>query len=149
MPKAIIITLYIVYTAVLLYVSWTDIQTRRIPNHAVIPAILLAMFAMRWTIGLPSALLGGVIAPLPLIAARFLTGANKMGMGDIKLAIFVGLILGYQLALWGVALGLVLSLLFGFLGVARGKYTLQSKLPFGPFLAAGTLPLLLFLHLPL
>ena len=37
-----------------------------------------------------------------------------MGMGDIKLAIFVGLILGYQLALWGVAIDLVLSLLFGF-----------------------------------
>ena len=59
MSEIIIIALYVVYAAVLLYVSWTDIRTRRIPNHAVIPAILLAMLAMRWTIGLPSALLGG------------------------------------------------------------------------------------------
>lgn len=145
MPLILQLVLYAMYTGILLYVSWTDIRTRRIPNVVIGPAILLALLAMRWTIGMPSALLGGMIAPLPLIVARLIAGAGKMGMGDIKMAIFVGLILGSDLALVGVVIGLVLSLLVGLIGILRGKWTLQSKLPFGPFLAAGTLPLLALL----
>jgi leader peptidase (prepilin peptidase) / N-methyltransferase len=139
------LVVYAIYAAILLYVSWTDIRTRRIPNVVIGPAILLALLAMPWTIGVNSALLGGIIAPLPLIVARIIAGPGKMGMGDIKMAIFVGLILGADFALVGVVIGLMLSLVVGLIGIARGKWTLQSKLPFGPFLAAGTLPLLALL----
>lgn len=145
MPLILQLVLYAIYAGILLYVSWTDIRTRRIPNVVIGPAILLALLAMHWTIGIPSALLGGMIAPLPLIVARLIAGAGKMGMGDIKMAIFVGLILGSDFALVGVVIGLVLSLIVGLIGIVRGTWTLQSKLPFGPFLAAGTLPLLLLL----
>lgn len=145
MPSLLEFVLYAIYAGVLLYVSWTDIRTRRIPNVVIGPAILLALLAMHWTIGITSALLGAIIGPLPLIVARLIAGASKMGMGDIKMAIFVGLILGSEFALVGVVIGLVLSLVVGMIGILRGKWTLQSKLPFGPFLAAGTLPLLALL----
>ncbi|HEY0738208.1 MAG TPA: A24 family peptidase [Herpetosiphonaceae bacterium] len=145
MPSILEFVLYAIYAGILLYVSWTDIRTRRIPNVVIGPAILLALLAMHWTIGITPALLGGIIAPLPLIVARLIAGAGKMGMGDIKMAIFVGLILGSDFALVGVVIGLVLSLIVGLIGILRGKWTLQSKLPFGPFLAAGTLPLLALL----
>jgi leader peptidase (prepilin peptidase)/N-methyltransferase len=143
MPALIELGLYAIYTAILLYVSWTDLRTRRIPNAVIGPAILLALLAMPWTIGVRSALVGGMLGPLPLIVARLVSGPGKMGMGDIKMAVFVGLILGADFALLGVALGLILSLLVALVGIARGRWTLQSKLPFGPFLAAGALPLLL------
>ena len=109
MPSVLQFVVYAIYAGVLLYVSWTDLRTRRIPNVVIGPAILLALLAMYWTIGVTSALLGGIIAPLPLIIARLLAGASKMGMGDIKMAIFVGLILGVDFALIGVVIGLVLS----------------------------------------
>ena len=144
MPQILLYLVYVVYAVVLLYVSWTDIRTRRIPNKVIGPAMLLALVAMTWTIGVKAALLGAVAGPLPLIAARMLAGSTQVGMGDIKLAMFVGLILGYPLALWGLAAGLALSLVVGLFGVARGTHTFRSKLPFGPFLAAGSLPLLLF-----
>lgn len=147
MPSLLELVLYAVYAGILLYVSWTDIRTRRIPNVVIGPAILLALVAMHWTIGITSALLGAIIGPLPLVVARLIAGAGKMGMGDIKMAIFVGLILGSDFALVGVVIGLVLSLIVGLIGILRGKWTLQSKLPFGPFLAAGTLPLLALLLL--
>ena len=147
MPSVLQFVLYAIYAGVLLYVSSTDLRTRRIPNVVIGPAILLALLTMYWTIGVTSALLGGIIAPLPLIVARLIAGASKMGMGDIKMAIFVGLILGSDFALIGVVIGLVLSLIVTMIGILRGKWTLQSKLPFGPFLAAGTLPLLALLLL--
>jgi prepilin signal peptidase PulO-like enzyme (type II secretory pathway) len=131
--------IYLAYVAVLLYVSWTDLRTRRIPNRVIAPAIVAALLAMPWTIGATSALLGAIIAPLPLIAGRLISGPSQVGMGDIKLAIFIGLILGYPFALWGVIISLILSLAAGGVGMARGYYTLRSKLPFGPFLAAGAL----------
>jgi prepilin signal peptidase PulO-like enzyme (type II secretory pathway) len=147
MQTPLLVVLYVAYTGVLLYVSWTDIRTRLIPNKVIVPAIGVALVAMSWTLGVRSALLGAVLCPLPLIIGRMFSGANQVGMGDIKLAVFIGLILGYPLALWSVLIGLVLSLVVGLSGVVRGRYTLRSKLPFGPFLAAGALPLLMLLSL--
>lgn len=143
MASATMWTLYGLYMAVLLYVSWTDLRTRRIPNVVIAPAVVIALLALPWTVGVSVGLLGALICPLPLIVARLVTGASQVGMGDIKLAFFIGLILGAPVALWSVLLSLVLSLLVGGIGMLRGRYTLRSKLPFGPFLAAGTLPLLL------
>ena len=148
MPLSIQIALYVFYAAVLLYVSWTDIRARRIPNKVVGPAILVALIAMASRLGPDSALLGAIFGPLPLILGRLCTRAGRAGMGDIKLAIFIGLILGYPLVLWGVTLGLILFLGMALVGIARGAYTPRTRLPFGPFLAAGTLPLLLLAGLP-
>ena len=136
------LALYGLYALVLVYLSWTDLRTRRIPNVVIGPAILLALAVMTWTVGIGPALLGAVVGPLPLIVGRLFAGARQVGMGDIKLAIFVGLILGFPAALWAVMLGLILSLVVGFVGIVRGGYTLHSRLPFGPFLAVAVLPLL-------
>ncbi len=46
MPTIIELGLYAIYTAILLYVSWTDIQTRRIPNVVIGPAIGIALLAV-------------------------------------------------------------------------------------------------------
>lgn len=149
MPTVVLIGLYIIYTAVLCYVSWTDIQSRRIPNNVIGPAILIALGAMIWSGNWRDALLGAVIGPLPLVISRWISGANQVGMGDIKLAIFIGLILGYPLVLYGVTTSLVLSLLVGAIGMAQGKYTIRSKLPFGPFLAVGAFAMMIVALLPL
>ncbi len=113
--------LYALYAGVLLYVSWTDIRTRLIPNKVILPAIGVALIAMTWTLGVQSALLGAIVCPLPLIIGRMFSGANQVGMGDIKMAIFIGLVTGFPFALWGVLIGLVLSLIVGLSGVVRGR----------------------------
>lgn len=149
MPTGIQIGLYLLSTAVLLYVSWTDLQTRRIPNNVIVPAMLVALVARFWTGTQNDALLGAVIGPLPLVISRFITGASQVGMGDIKLAVFIGLVLGYPLVLYGVTTSLILSLLVGAVGIFQGKYTVRSKLPFGPFLAVGALAMMVVALLPI
>lgn len=143
------IALVLLFAGVLVYIAWYDLRTKRIPNVVIGPAILVGLLSLPLTIGWQTGLLGAVIAPLPLIIARVVAGASNMGMGDVKLAIFVGLILGHEWALVGLFLGLVLALLAGLVLVLRGSHTWRSKLPFGPFLAASTLPLLLVVQLSL
>ena len=65
---------------------------------------------------------------------------GAMGMGDVKLAGVLGLVLGWLG--WGVVLfgGFLGFLLGGVLGIAlmvAGKAGRKSKIPFGPFMVAG------------
>ena len=65
--------------------------------------------------------------------------AEAMGLGDVKLSIFLGLILGPQPAFLAVLIGLILA------GVVAGGLVLlrlrsmRDSIPYGPFLAAGVL----------
>lgn len=65
-----------------------------------------------------------------------LSGGRWVGFGDVKLGIFMGLALGWQLAL----LTLVLANVFGSLvtvpGLMTKKLSRTAKVPFGPFLIA-------------
>ena len=62
-----------------------------------------------------------------------------MGFGDVKLAILLGLILGWP----NILIGLFLSFFFGaIIGVAMmilRKKSIKSEIPFVPFLITGTL----------
>jgi leader peptidase (prepilin peptidase)/N-methyltransferase len=87
------------------------------------------------------AFLGAVLAFVALLLLA-LVKAGAMGGGDVKLALLLGLCLGW-LGLGHVGLGLFLGFLLGSLvGVAlvvtRAR-TLKQHFAFGPFLAAGTL----------
>ena len=83
------------YASVLIICTATDILAYRVPNAVTYPAIvgafLIGMFA-------PGAdrldvLFGGLIFGGLLFVPSMLTG-GAMGMGDVKLAFFVGLALG-------------------------------------------------------
>jgi len=76
-------------------------------------------------------------------------GGPALGAGDVKLAAFIGLVAGWP----GVVPALILGILLGGLGalvtlivqVARRTYKpLTSALPYGPFLAAGGLAMVLW-----
>jgi len=80
-----------------------------------------------------------------------ITRGRGMGLGDVKLVFLMGLVLGWPgilMALFlaffsGALVGIALILISGHrqpLGLAMSKnYTLQSQIPFGPFLIFGTL----------
>lgn len=125
-----------------------DASTRKIPNRLTYPltpalAVLLVVAALLagepgWAL---RALFGGLLAFASLLAMAVLR-PGSMGMGDVKLAGFIGLGLGY-LGLAHVVLGLVSAFLIG--GVAaivllslRARSP-KDMLPFGPYLAAGAL----------
>ncbi len=126
----------LLYVSLLLVLAVTDLEHQRIPNAIVLPAILLAALAAPLTPGhgIGELLLGGFVTFAPLFLLATLLPAG-MGMGDVKLAAFIGLILGFPAAL--------LVLLLAFIGggavavvlLLTGKIGRSDPMPFGPFLA--------------
>lgn len=61
-----------------------------------------------------------------------------MGIGDIKLAFFMGLFLGFPNVLLALFSAFFLGAIIGIGLVISRKRTLKSEIPFGPFLVTGT-----------
>ncbi len=66
------------------------------------------------------------------------SGGKWMGFGDVKLAILLGLVLGFPNILTGLFLAFLFGAIIGVVLMALKKKELNSKIPFGPFLIAGT-----------
>ena len=124
---------------VLVYVSITDIRERRIPNKVMFPALALAFtFALlrpeRWSL-----LLGGLLAGGLLLLPTLIYGLEKAGGGDIKLGLFIGLVLGWPLVLPALVLAFLSATLFALGGMLVRRISRRSVIAFGPFLALGGL----------
>jgi leader peptidase (prepilin peptidase) / N-methyltransferase len=132
------------FLAVLLALALIDARYRVLPNRILYPSVLL--FALVIAVGdvadggvdfataaIGFAAFGGTLLVIAMVAPR------GMGMGDVKLAFLIGLVLG-SLALSLVAVAAGVAILAGGLGAiaalaaGRGR---KSAIPFGPFLALG------------
>jgi len=121
---------------VLVAVSVTDLETRRVPNRIVVPALAAALAvrsaldpSLRWLLGM---LVVGVL--LFLLAVVHPAG---LGMGDVKLGAFLGAWLGFY-GLLALVLGSFAAFLpAAFILVTRGRAGRKVGIPFAPFLALG------------
>lgn len=139
---------FLLLVAVLIAVSVIDIEHYIVPNRIVIFALvtsvpLLAVTAIVDHQGteLRNAMLGSLMASGALFLLH-LAYPRGMGMGDVKLALVLGLYLGW-LGLGHVFLGIFLGFLLGsIVGIAlivTGLRTRSQHLPFAPFLAGGAM----------
>lgn len=137
---------YLVFVAALLAVSAIDLERFLVPNRIVYPSlvaslVLLGLAALLGDDGgaLVRSLIGALAASGGLFALALLY-PRGMGLGDVKLALLLGLYLGW-LSLGHVLLGLFLGFLLGsVVGIAllaTGVKGRKDHLPFAPFLAAG------------
>ncbi|WP_078413927.1 prepilin peptidase [Priestia abyssalis] len=62
-----------------------------------------------------------------------------MGGGDIKLYGVLGIVLGWKLVLLSFFLATLFGAVIGSIGMMIGKVKRKNPIPFGPFIAAGTL----------
>jgi leader peptidase (prepilin peptidase)/N-methyltransferase len=125
-----------VFCAVLVAVSATDLERRIIPNRIVLPATAVLLAAQ--SILHPSVewIAAGLGAAAFFLIAAFVYPAG-MGMGDIKLALLLGVVLGRTVAV-GLMAGMIAALVPSFVLIAKhGKAGRKMKIPFGPFLALG------------
>jgi leader peptidase (prepilin peptidase)/N-methyltransferase len=135
---------------VLVVLSLVDLDRRTLPNRILIPATVAV--AVTLVIAdparLPSHLLaaGAGFAGFFLLAVLYPPG---MGMGDVKLMLLLGLVLGHAV-LYAAMLGAItasavsITLLVRYGGAAR-----QIAIPYGPFLAGGAITVLFLAHVSL
>jgi leader peptidase (prepilin peptidase) / N-methyltransferase len=126
-----------VFCAALVVVTATDLTHRIVPNLVVLPAAAIVCVLM--TAAEPSpewAIAGlGAAAFLLLVALSYPGG---MGMGDVKLALLMGVALGRTVAV-ALPLGMVLALVPAAVLFARhGSGARKMAIPFAPFLALGS-----------
>jgi len=148
----------------LLVLTWSlvvataiDLEHRIIPNRLTfrLPVILLPLVVFAAAMdGAWSDLVRGVIAAIAVPGVMFalselfrlLRGQAGIGMGDIKLAISLGLVLGYlgglELVVFAYAT-IISAVLIAVVLLLAGRAKLASRIPFGPYLAAGTMIVIL------
>jgi leader peptidase (prepilin peptidase)/N-methyltransferase len=141
-----VIALLAPFCGLMLAISVIDIRTKKIPNRLVYPALLLSagLLVVARLAGADVDLVRAAVGFLAL-GGGFLIVAfvvpRGMGMGDVKLAALIGLVLGSQgLGVVGVAAGA--GILIGGVGAVTALVAGASRkqaIPFGPFLAAGAL----------
>jgi prepilin signal peptidase PulO-like enzyme (type II secretory pathway) len=66
-----------------------------------------------------------------------------MGMGDVKLLVLIGVYVGFPAVLISLFLGSIAAFIMILVGLITKKQDLESTIPFGPFIAIGTLTYLL------
>jgi leader peptidase (prepilin peptidase)/N-methyltransferase len=138
------------YACALFLVFVIDLEQRLILRIVILPAIGLAIVGSHFYPGLSlrRALLGGAFAFLffflVVIIGRLLFRRTAMGQGDANLAAFVGLITGFPEVILALIITVCLGGLVSLVLVASGSKGLRSYIPYGVFLAAGGLSVLLF-----
>lgn len=127
-------------TSVLAILSAADFSCHRLPDVVLLPSIgvLLVVRFFYHPFGLASYLTGALAGFTVLLAIRLFSHGG-MGLGDVKLFVFVGLFTG----LAGTVLTLMLSSLVGSLSgvvlLARGRLKRRHRIPFGPAVAISSL----------
>ena len=133
------------FCTVLVALSAIDAERRILPDVIVLPSAVLvlgaqiALFPDRWL----EWVLASLGAALFLFVA-LLAYPKGMGLGDVKLALLLGAALGVHVTV-GLMLGMVAAMLVGVVLIARhGAAARKMKIPFGPFLAFGSIVALLW-----
>lgn len=125
------------FCAVLVAISAIDLEHRIIPNRIVLPATAVVLVAN--TMRDPSLewLAAGAGAFTFLLVAALIYPAG-MGMGDVKLAALMGVALGKTVPVALMA-GMVAAMIPSLVLFARhGAKARKMGIPFGPFLAIGS-----------
>jgi leader peptidase (prepilin peptidase)/N-methyltransferase len=125
------------FCAVLVVVSATDLSHRIIPNRIVLPAAAVVLVAQTVLHPSPEWALGALGGAGFLLAAA-IAYPGGMGMGDVKLALLMGAMLGRTVSV-ALMLGMLLALVPSVVLLVRhGAAARKMGIPFGPFLALGS-----------
>lgn len=123
----------------------SDLRTFRIPNVITLGGFfLLLLIPMMRTGRLPVAFLTDSAFAFSLMAVISLTTGGRLGMGDAKLSLSVGGVLGAYYWLISLFLASVSALAFIGIGLRANRIRANRPIPFAPFLALGALVSLIF-----
>ena len=137
------------WAATLLAAAVIDARTTLLPDALTLPLLWAGLLcaAFGWTLAPSTAIAGATVGYLFLWSVHqtflMLTGREGMGRGDFKLLAALGAWLGWQpllpLILWAALAGSLVGLAMKWRGVLKDP----MYVPFGPFLAASALAVVL------
>ena len=150
---------YWVLLSWLLALSLIDIDTMTLPNSLTQSGLVLGIVyqgRLGWSVGGASSsaayMMGGIVGAVVgiwLLDGIFVVGTlllrqQAMGAGDAKLAALMGAWIGWKLLLLAGFLACAIGAVVGTSAMALGLLNRRQPMPFGPFLALGTIVALFF-----
>lgn len=137
---------YCAFAAAAVVLGAVDLTEKRLPNAILYPSLAVSVALLACTslvTGAWTAFLGAVCGGAGLFALYFVLAVispSGIGMGDVKLAALVGLMLGYlgwmPLLVGGTA-GFLIGGLTSLIALVSGRASLKTAIPFGPAMLAG------------
>ena len=137
-----------VFVLVLVQVIFFDFEHRLILDRVMFPSMALALVlsltgdpwfsGQSWWHGIATGLAAGLLFLLLAIGGAWLFKTEAMGFGDVKLAVFMGLLLGPLPTIYAMFYGVFLA---GLAAIAVIVWTrsMKGSIAYGPYLAAGAL----------
>jgi leader peptidase (prepilin peptidase) / N-methyltransferase len=140
--------IYGIFCSALVVITFIDLDFQIIPDVITLPGTVIGIVAgsllmpdpfMRYTLLGFKASVIGLLTGGGLFYAIAVLSKGGMGGGDIKMMAMVGALMGWKSVLLTIFLGSLTGAAFGiFLMITQGKGR-KTKIPFGPFLALGTI----------
>jgi len=125
----------LLYTAILILLTVTDLEHRLIQNVVILPAILLALVGSFYSpyFNWRQAILGGAIGFVVFYALAILARGG-LGSGDVTLAAFLGLITAFPNIILVIVYGMLLGGIISAILLVTRRATMKTFIPYGPFL---------------
>ena len=146
---------YMFIFSLLIVISVYDLRHKIIPDRLVFVFILVSLFSIfinpspfgsLFVLPSYSALIAGPVLALPFALIWLFSKGRLMGLGDGKLVLGIGWLLGLSAGLCMVILsfwiGTIVSLTLMFL--SKKKMGMKTEIPFAPFLIVSALAVFLF-----
>lgn len=138
--------LNLVFVAVLVALSFIDLDTFRLPDVLTLPLLGLGLISAFFIPGNPSGW-ESVLSALGagglfwIIARVYPQG---MGLGDVKLVAAMGAFLGFPSIFLAIFMGSFVGAFIGIFQLFVGRKHFRQQIPFGPYLAFGAVFALLW-----
>ncbi|HEY1456112.1 MAG TPA: A24 family peptidase [Candidatus Dormibacteraeota bacterium] len=136
-----------VFVLVLVQVIFFDFEHRLILDRVMFPSMVLAavvsLFGSPWWAGLATGVAAGLLFLVFALVGYAIFKAEALGFGDVKLALFIGLLLGPLPTISAFFYGMVLAAVASIVFIVWHR-SARGTIAYGPYLAAGAL-IMLFL----
>jgi len=126
----------------LVVIFFIDLEHQIIPDEIVIPlSVLFLGYRLLTNIQylISNFLITGIVSFLFLYLIHLLTKGKGMGLGDVKLAFLMGLVLGFPKIVVAFYLAFLTGAFVGVILILLSRAKLKQKIAFGPFLVFGTI----------
>ncbi len=135
---------YFLIVCFLIIIFVYDFKHYLIPDKIIYPAIAAALiFNFQFLVFnqfsmFRFSILSAVGAAAFFLSIVLISQGKWMGVGDVKLAFLMGLLLGFPNILLALFLAFSIGAIIGIGLILSNRKTLKSEVPFGPFLVTGT-----------
>ena len=142
---------YLVLIYILIVITVIDVDHMIIPDRLVglglitgIAAIFVGAIEIGWKDAFMGSFFYGGFLYLAGMLGKRIFKKEAMGMGDVKLGVMMGLFLGWKMSVMSLYLSFLVASIVGLTAIITGQLSKGERIPFGPFLAIGTVLAIFF-----